>query len=839
MTGLPSLATLERLLGAVLSVEEESQAQRRPRGISIDSRRSAAGDLFFALPGSQTDGHRFAAAALSAGAAAAVVRRDFAAQASEICGPLLVVDDPLRALQRLAAWHRTENLGRIVAVTGSNGKTIVKDALTALMAGCCDVACNPGSFNSQVGVPLALLGTPPGAELGIFEAGISAPGDMHWLRDMLRPDFGILTNVGLAHIAAFGERAATAREKASLFSDLPRSGWLLLPAGDPVVEQATGSLRCRRLHYDHAGETPHLEGSVVSGSSTELRLRFPSGQLRSVLAPTRSRHLVDDLLAAIAAAILLGLPEEEVAAALRDFSFGSTRMEIWRSPDGVTIINDACSSDPISVQAALRAAQGHAPATGRRIFVFGGMKELGRRQEREHRLIGDLAAEQGFSHLVIGPGAGPESTARAFKVQRPAGQVLRVGSLDELPKVVRPLARAGDTILVKGPRHQGLASAARSIWESMAPTRMIVNLGAIGENIASFRSMVGPQVRLLAMLKAWAYGTEFSRVATWLQQNGADWIGVSAGDEGALARRAGVRLPILVTLLGVDETDKALRYRLTPVVYSMAMADALIAGVRRLGGSLDVHLEVDTGMGRVGVKPQEVEPLARRVLGSGVLRPTGLMTHLSCADDPDADDYTQAQLNRFQGCIAAARRAGMRDFIVHAAATAGLARFADARFDMVRTGLGLYGIHPSPAVAEHIRLQLAVSLVSRIVHCAAFQAGDRIGYAGSFVVREDGMRVGVVGLGYNDGMPWRLSNRGHVLLQGRPAPIVGRISMDSMVIDLSGHPQADVGDEVLVFGQHEGHSLRPEAVAELAGTIPYELLVKVDNRRVQRLFVDE
>ena len=329
------------------------------------------------------------------------------------------------------------------------------------------------------------------------------------------------------------------------------------------------------------------------------------------------------------------------------------------------------------------------------------------------------------------------------------------------------------------------------------------------------------------------------KIAEVLDQSGADWIGVSAADEGALARRAGVHLPILVTLLSVDEVDKALRYRLTPVVYSLDLAQALIEGARRLEGSLDVHLEVDTGMGRLGVRPQDLLALVERVLDSGVLKPTGLMTHLSCADDPQQDDFTSVQLARFERCIQLARQAGMRDFITHAAATSGAIRFPEARHQMVRTGLGLYGIHGSPALAEGLQLQLALSLVSRLVKVAVHQQGDRIGYAGSFVVPSDGMRVGIVGMGYNDGVPWSLSNKGTVLVSGRPAAILGRISMDSMAVDLSQHPQAESGDEVLVFGSRDGHTLRPEQVAEQAGTIPYELLVRVDSRRVQRLFVGE
>ncbi len=808
--------------------------------MTIDSRRVRPGELFFALLGPRTDGHRFAAGALQARAAAAVVSRDWAEQAPQQLGPLLVVDDPLAALQALAAWYRQRHVRRVLAITGSNGKTVVKDALTALLAGQLPLASSPGSHNSQVGVPLSVLAAPPGTRLGVFEVGASAPGEMQRQRAILQPDFGVLTNVGLAHLAGFGSRAVTAREKLSLFALVPEQGWVLLPEGDPLVDAASASLACRLLH--HGSQQPgmaSLDALHNHPQGCTITVRLPSGARCSLTLGTRSDHLIQDLLIAITAAVELGLPEAEVAPRLADFTFGATRMELWRTPEGVTIINDACSSDPLSVQAALRSVSAHLPLRGRRIFVFGGMRELGERAADEHRHIGRIAADEGFSHLVLLDHPALQHTAQAFRQAYPEGAVVRVPAVDQLQAAVRPLARPGDTVLVKGPRHDGLASAARAIWESMAATRLIVDLGAIRENIARIRGLGGPQLKVLAMLKAWAYGTEFARVATWLQQSGADWIGVSAADEGALARRAGVHLPILVTLLSVDEVDKALRYRLTPVVYSLDLAQALIEGARRLEGSLDVHLEVDTGMGRLGVRPQDLLALVERVLDSGVLKPTGLMTHLSCADDPQQDDFTSVQLARFERCIQLARQAGMRDFITHAAATSGAIRFPEARHQMVRTGLGLYGIHGSPALAEGLQLQLALSLVSRLVKVAVHQQGDRIGYAGSFVVPSDGMRVGIVGMGYNDGVPWSLSNKGTVLVSGRPAAILGRISMDSMAVDLSQHPQAESGDEVLVFGSRDGHTLRPEQVAEQAGTIPYELLVRVDSRRVQRLFVGE
>jgi alanine racemase len=441
--------------------------------------------------------------------------------------------------------------------------------------------------------------------------------------------------------------------------------------------------------------------------------------------------------------------------------------------------------------------------------------------------------------LVGWPHPAQGATAAGWRAAAPEAPLLEVADPLTLRRQLRELARRGDLLLVKGPSASGLAALACDLWESMAPRRFVVDVGAIRENIARFRALCGPDVAILAVLKAWAYGTELARLAAALQEGGVDWLGVSAADEGAIVRRAGVHLPILVLLMDGDEVDKAVRHRLTPVVYSHAFALTLIESLRAMEASLEVHLEIETGMGRLGVAPEEALAVARLLRSSGVVRLTGVMTHLASADDPAADGDTRRQLEVFEGVVADLRAEADEPLIVHASATSGAVRFPQARLGMVRLGLGLYGLAPSPAVGEGLDLQLAVAFVSRLAQVSTLRKGQRVGYNGTYVVDTDAQRIGVVAAGYNDGVPWTLSNTGQVMVQGQRVPVIGRVSMDSMAIDLSTVPQASVGDEVLLFGTHEGHTLRPEEVAAAAGTIPYDLLVHVDSRRVQRLFRSE
>jgi alanine racemase len=836
--------------------------------IGIDSRRLPRRSLFVALRGRRADGHAFLGEAFANGAVAALVQRETEEEAppAPARGPTIAVGSPLAALQRLAAWYRRTHLGRVVAVTGSNGKTIVKDALYAQLVGTFAAAASPGSFNSQLGVPLSVLAAPPGTAVAVFEAGISAPGEMAALRDILAPDCGILTNVGLAHIAAFSGRRQLAREKLALFAGMmppgtgafaaaagaaaagagTAGGWLLLPDSDPLVAEEAERLPCRLVRFPGDPQLPRLVARHPDGAEglvERLEIRFPSGRHHDVRVRTRSAEIVEDVLLAIGAAHLLGVPEERIAGSLRDYAPPPTRLEVWRSPSGVTLVNDLVSADPISVRAALRTTSELSRRGGRKVFVFGGMRELGPHAGAEYATVGELAGEYRFDALLLvaagSDGGQLAATRDAYLAAHPAGQAVALEDVDAVRLRLRGLLAPGDTLLLKGPRHSGIAAAALDLMDAMAPNRLIVDLGAVAGNVASFRRACGQHIRVMAMVKALAYGSDLVRLSSWLSEAGIDHLGVSTADEGIELRRAGIQLPILVTLPTPEESEKLARFDLLPAVYSFALIEPLAAAARAAlppGRPFSVHLKVDTGMHRVGVAPEEAVPLARAASATGVLRPTGLMTHLASADDPAADADTRHQLALFDQARAELAGAGYGELLCHAAATAAAARFPEARYDMVRLGLGLYGIYPSAAVEAAIRLQLAVTLLSRIAEVRTLARGDRVGYGGTYTVAAERLRVGVLPLGYHDGVPWSLSNRGAVLVDGQPAPIVGRISMDSLVVDLAATPGAAAGSEALLFGVHHGAVLRPEEVAAQAGTIPYELLARL-GPRIQRVHV--
>jgi Alr-MurF fusion protein len=817
--------------------------------VSIDSRRIGEHSVFFPLQGATYDGHQFIADAFANGAAAAIANTSPQLSPELLDKPIIFVDESLAALQRLAAWWRSQIQGKLLAITGSNGKTIVKDALLHILSRVYRAAGSPDSFNSQIGVPLSVLRIPRDVEFAVLEAGISSVGEMTRLEQILKPDFGIITMIGFAHISSFGSRAVIAQEKVKLFENVPPAGWLLVPSSkatdhpshlsntsDEVLTDALKNVKCRILEIGNPDEDlPIVESRRATNSATQLIVQFPSGDRIGLNMNTPSLEIVSDVEIAICAAHLLGVNAAAVEASLADYAPGNTRMEIWKSPAGFTLINDSCSSDPISVSAALRSLASITTDKGRRFFVFGGMRELGSLERGEHASVGDLAAKSNVDTLILVGKNGVDATAEAFSTAAPDRQVVRCETPQDVKAKLLPNLRWGDTVLVKGPRNMGIAVVAREVIEPMGPNRFLVDLQAVNENITRFKRVVGPKTRILAMVKALAYGTDESRLALELQRMDVDSFGVASADEGAALRRAGIELPILVMMCSPTEADKLIHYDLTPMIYSFEVVEPIARAAREQGKIIDVHLEVDTGLGRLGVRSEEASDLARTILNTNSLRPVGLMTHFASADDPSQDDFSAEQVRRFEAAIESLRKLGIENLICHASATAATSRLPQARFDMVRLGLGMYGICPSAEVSTTIDLELAIALVSRVVKINRYKKGDRIGYSGTFVVPSDDFVGGVVPLGYHDGIPRNLSNRGTVLINGRRAGIIGNISMDSMMVDLSGIPDVDLQTDVLVYGKYAGYLVRPESVAEAAATIPYELLARI-GPRVQRVF---
>ncbi len=476
---------------------------------------------------------------------------------------------------------------------------------------------------------------------------------------------------------------------------------------------------------------------------------------------TPSDEILGDVELAVSAASMLGIGAADLRAALEHYVPTSTRMEIWRSPSGVTLVRDVATPDPMAVGSAVRAA--------RRLVARGGHLSVllaAPATPWAPEVVSDLARtliDERVDHVFGVRGADVEAVAHALDDLGDVGDAIAVrlcDSMDDLRRLLLDEVGDGDVCLVQSAPGRTIDTVSSTLIEAMAPTRLYLDLSAMEENVTRFRRLVGPSVRLMAMVKALAYGTDSIAVSLGLQDSGVDHLGVSAVDEGVALRRAGVQLPILVVLGTEDEVAKMVRHRLTPLVYSERMVAAVQAVAKERGEPFAVHVEVDTGMHRSGLPwaPRDswrgageaLEELAQ----SGLVTVEGLMTHLASADVPGGDAVTREQLRRFDVVVRQAHALGLRP-VLHAAATAGAIRFPEARYDMVRVGLGLYGMHPSDSTAAALVLAPVISLVSRIVQVIDVPGGEGVGYGWTYVAPPEGGRIGVVPAGYHDCIPVR------------------------------------------------------------------------------------
>lgn len=816
------------------SVGASDLAGMEIRHLSTHSKRIHGGSAFFAIDGRLASGHDYAAEALRNGAAVVVTGCGNGSAELAQEGNVIEVDDPLQALQRLAAWWRQQITGQVVAVVGSNGKTITKDALAHLLAEELVVYASPGSYNSKLGVPLALLDCPRECDVAILELAFNAVGEMAVLERIVRPDQVVMTNLGTRWRSRFCDREHQAREMLSVCSGLGSNGWLLLGDSDPWLDAiAAETSACRRVARGAGDSVPVFAHPRHARDGLVVDASFPGGATATVNVRTPSEEILADVELAVGAAWLLGAGSESLIKAVENYAPTSTRMEIWRAPSGVTLVRDIATPDPIAVGSALRTARGLAGPDGRVAMVLADSLELVDSGAVE-QLAQTLSSER--LDCVYGlRGPLPDALREAARRQAPPVEVHLLESAEELRGRLLEELRSGDVALVQSPRTAPLADISNQLIGSMAPTRLYLDLSAIEENVSTFRRIVGPSVRLMAMVKALAYGTDSVNVASCLQAAGIDFLGVSNADEGIALRRHGINAPILVMLGTPRDLEAMLDHRLTPVVYSQETLDAVLRADLPRHPRVPVHLEVDSGMHRTGFSPEQARAALRQLHDSGRPHVEGIMTHFACADDPSEDDFTRAQSAAFEGVLDYASELGLRGLIRHAANSAATIRLPETHFDMVRIGIGLYGMQPSEATRASADLMPAFALVSRVVEVLDLKEGDRIGYGGTYRVPAGGARVGVVPAGYNDGVPRSFSNVGHVMVAGVRCPIRGIVSMDSMTIELSQCPAAHVGSDVLILGRYGDWLVAPEDLAESVGTISYELMVRVGHR-VQRIF---
>lgn len=805
-------------------------------GISIDTRKPVGEDyLFWAIKGRHFNGNDFVEQALAAGVKGAVVSRPELMERPLPDGTtLILVPDTLVALQQLAAAYRRKFACPVVGVTGSNGKTLVKEMLASILCLERNTYRSPLSYNTQVGAALGLLGMRSEHEVAIIEAGISRPDEMERLETMIRPDHGILTIISKAHIGGLGSLENALQEKQKLFANLADGSFLVMNADDPLSMSVKDRFAASVVTFGLSSHADVTAEDIVAlpERGHQFRMRL-FDKFVDVVLPVPGRFNILNALAAAAAATRLGASSDAIRKGLERFHPSPMRLEMHTTVTGVTLINDTYNSDPASMKGALdvlaKVAKGR-----RRIAILSEMLDLGLHSREEHLAVGKDVARAEVDYLITVGDNGALIGQAAAEEGMNARRIVNTQSYREAGAELEKIMNRGDVVLFKGSRWFRLERIAKELVGSIGPTRLVVNLDAIAANVKTIRGIVGDDVAIMPVVKSFGYGNDSIRTSRVALENGANYLAVAFPDEGATLRENRINSPILVFNVFAEEVDKIVRYELSAAVTSLELASALnraAAGTKKI----PVHIKIDTGMGRSGVWVEDALPFIEQVVCMRNLYVEGLMTHFSSADDPEADEYTRGQIQRFETLLAALKARGISIPCIHAAATSALVRFPETHYTMVRPGLGIYGMYPSPAVRKLISLEPVITFCTKIVQIKDHPPGRCISYNRRFVTDRN-CRIATLPVGYNDGYPRFQSNVGEVLVRGRRARITGTVCMDALMIDITEIPEARVGDEVVLIGRQGNEEILADEIADNGKTINYEICCKI-SPRVTRIFV--
>jgi len=789
-----------------------------------DTRRigDPAKTLFFALMGTHRQGSEFVYAAAKAGVRSFVVPDDFDSAALSECN-VIRVSDVLVALQNLAAYHRSRFTGPVVGITGSNGKTIVKEWLHQLLGEEFSVHRSPRSYNSQIGVAVSLLGIEPWHKMTIIEAGISKPGEMERLWRMIKPNLAICTHLGSAHDEGFESREQKAREKTILFKD---ADVVVFPGDSAEIKTAVQVYKYSQplTKFISWGRNEDCGYRMLDEKYlrdfTRINLTHRSTE-HSLEIPFSDKASVENAMSCFCTLVALERWDASHTEQFRYLHALENRLAFTEGRNGNYLVNDSYSNDPDSLQVALDfmvRQQPDKPAC----VILSDMDQSDPDKQRLSSQLGGVLEQKGVRRLLL-VGEVLAAYKDIFSAFNPefftdTASLIQSGRLDTI---------SGEAILIKGSRRFGFEKIHALLKKQLHKTHLQIDLEVLRHNYRYFRNAVAPKTRIMAMVKAFGYGSGSFEVARTLQFMGVDYLAVAFADEGVALREAGIQTPIMVMNTGAEDMASRLQYNLEPVVFDEAGLQAMseIAG----SNAISLHLEVDTGMHRLGFAPGALKDVAGNIPGN--VRIASVFTHLAASEDPAQDDFTRTQIGTFTEAVNAFETQLGYAPSRHALNTGGILRFAEYGMDMVRLGVGLYGV--DPRAEQQADLKPVTTLFSSISQLHTLQPGEGVGYGRRSIA--DTVRViATLPVGYADGLRRSLGNgKWHVLIKGQKAPIVGSVCMDMCMVDVTGIDCRE-GDEVVVFGAENSVA----EMAHCADTIPYEILTGI-SARVPREYVGE
>jgi alanine racemase len=802
------------------------------------------------------DGHDYVLEAAGHGAAGVVCQRPFDLASYQVT--CVIVDDSRQALLDWAHYLLRRLAPRVIGITGSSSKTTTKELTAAVLAQRYQVFRNYGNYNDRYGLPIALGRLTPEHQVAVLELACDSLDEIRELAALTRPQIGVVTTINETHLAYLGSLETIAAEKGRLVEALPpaaQGGMAFLNYDDPRVRAMAARTKARVVTYGLAPDADLVGGAVEAGpqgtSFTVFVKEFfpvPGSRGRRKLRvhiPLLGRHSIYAALAAVAVGLALGVPLDEALSALAAIRPLPGRLNPLPGMKGSLILDDSYNASLASTLAGLDTLALF--KSGRRLAVLGDLLDLGSLEAEAHRRLGERVAQ--VAGYLVAQGDGAQRIAeQAQAYGLPASQVMVTYTPEDTVRGLSGRLKQGDTVLVKGAVESRMEQVVAGLlaepeqaskllvrqtagWQKARllrpgrPTWVEVDLEAIAHNVRRAVEIVGPDVIVLAVLKADGYGHGAGRVARTALNNGARYLGVASINEGAALRRAGISAPILV--LGYTPAWQARELvlnGLSATVFNLDVARALSRAASDLDSQVPIHIKVDTGMGRLGLLPDEVMPFVVEAQGAPNLVLEGIFTHFSVSEsDPT---YTCWQLDRFRQVLGALAGAGVRIPLAHAANSAAILTLPESHLNMVRLGIALYGLDPSPQVRCPPDFRPALRFKTQVAQVKTLPPGSYVGYGNTYQTTGE-QRIAVLPVGYADGFRRAPRQWGEVLVRGRRAPIVGRVSMDQTMIDVTAIPDVRQGDEVILIGEQGDERITAEEVAGQLGTINYEVVSEI------------
>lgn len=781
--------------------------------------------LFFALKTKRNDGHKYIADLYERGVRNFVVGTLTTEPESYPDANFLVVGSPLKALQRLASRHREQFQVPVVGITGSNGKTIVKEWLYQILSPERIITRSPRSYNSQIGVPLSVWMMNEHTELGIFEAGISEMGEMEALKPIIQPTIGVLTNIGGAHQENFTSLQDKCMEKLQLFKDCD----VIVYNGDNELISSCVSkslFTAREIAWSTKdNERPlFIESIQKDDTGTTIKYRY-LGFFKEYRIPFIDDASIENSLHCLAVALYLMVSPEDIAERMLHLEPIAMRLEVKEGKNGCILINDSYNSDFASLDIALDfMARRTEDKERKRTLILSDILEIGQSGKLLYRQVAELVHSRGVNR-IIGVGEEISVSASRFEIEknffRSTSELIESGILSTLKNEV---------VLIKGARMFHFDQITDLLELKVHETILEINLNALTDNLNFYRNKLKPETKMVCMVKASAYGAGSFEIAKTLEDHRVDYLAVAVADEGADLRKAGIGSSIIIMNPEVTAFKTMFDYRLEPEVYSFHLLEELIKAAEREGATnCPIHIKIDTGMHRLGFDPADMPRLIERLKRQSAVIPRSVFSHLVGSDAERFDAFTRHQIETFEQAAAELQAGFSHKILRHICNTAGIQRYPGAQFDMVRLGIGLYGIDPF----TNQMLHNVTTLKTTILQIHDVPADETVGYSRKGVLNRNS-RIAALPIGYADGLNRHLGNgKGYCLVNGQKAPYVGNICMDVCMIDVTDIDCKE-GDKAIIFGDE----LPVTVLSDILDTIPYEILTSV-SERVKRVYYQD